>query len=69
MIEAADKIECQRADGHGETEMGEQRSLVKWREQRRPRLNNQVSVKQNEEKVVCSVQKRSCRGTDTCKKW
>lgn len=29
MIEAADKIECQRADGHGETERGEQRSLVK----------------------------------------
>lgn len=28
-IEAVDKIECQRADGHGETERGEQRSLVK----------------------------------------
>lgn len=29
MIEAVDKIECQRADGHSETERGEQRSLVK----------------------------------------
>lgn len=29
MIEAVDKIECQRADGHGETEMAEQRSVVK----------------------------------------
>lgn len=29
MIEAVDKIECQRADGHGETERAEQRSLVK----------------------------------------
>lgn len=29
MIEAVDKVECQRADGHSETERGEQRSLVK----------------------------------------
>lgn len=29
MIEAVDKIECRRADGHSETERGEQRSLFK----------------------------------------
>lgn len=56
MIEAVDKIECQRADGHGETERAEQRSSVKWREQR-PRLNSQVSVEQNEETVVGGFQK------------
>lgn len=38
MIEAVDKIERQRADGHGETERAQQKSLVKCREQRRPRL-------------------------------
>lgn len=61
MIEAVDKIQCQRADGHSETERGEQKSLVKCREQRRPRLNNQVSVKQKEERVVCSLQTGAVR--------
>lgn len=71
-IEPVDKIECQRANGHGETERGEQRSLAKWREQRRPGLNSQVSVKQNEERMVCSFQKEPCGGADTWikgKKW
>lgn len=57
MIEAVDKIECQRADGHSETERAAQRSLVKWGEQRRPRLNNQVSVGPKEERTLSSHQK------------
>lgn len=46
MIEAVDKMECQRADGRSETERGERGGLAKWTEQRRPELHNQVSVKQ-----------------------
>ena len=48
MIEAGDKVQCQRANGHTETENAEQRGLEKVKKNKGDlKLNKQVSVKQN----------------------
>lgn len=61
MIEAADKMECQRADGHSETERGRQRSLEKVKGTKKgvPERTTRLVSNENTERRLYSLEE-SC---------